>query len=255
MKKSFMSYFKYVLLLGGMLLLIGPSLLKHINKNKDEQNIQNFINNPVSLDFEDLFNMNDYVQEQYVDDTFKEHDPFETEHETQEETNSESQVSAEQKRVDRLMKLLASTDEVNAAVIIPKIDIKVPVFYGTKGKVLEVGAGFIEGTKLPTGQLGENSFLAAHRGTYWSKTFHDLGKLDVGDSFYILIGDIVMSYQVIETEIVKPWQFDAYKTNPEKALLTLYTCDPIPTFENRLLVVGELQDISKLKDLNLSYLW
>ena len=74
--------------------------------------------------------------------------------------------------------------------------------------------------------------------------FVDVGKLE-SDRFSLL-GDILFVYEVNEIKIIRPWEFDAFSNHPEKSLLTLFTCDPIPTFENRLLITGELISIEKI---------
>jgi len=263
--RKFLSVFKWVLLAVAILLLLGPTVLKRINQIRDEKKIENLVLNPFSIEIEALQAANTVIEEsqQAADDPFDEQgkakeqtsaetNPAETRllttnpSETNPSITNPAEQPAENRQAMDLIAALRNIDHVNAAIIIPKIEVKAPVYYGTGHDVLSIGTGFIEGTVLPFGKKGEHAFIAGHRGTYYVKTFVDLGKLELLDRFSLLLGDILFVYEINEIKIIRPWEFDPYTNDPEKSLLTLFTCDPIPSFENRLLVTGELIAIVKI---------
>ncbi len=244
--RKFLSVFKWVILAVAVLLLIGPTVLKSINQARDEKKILTLVQNPMSIEIEDLQAANIAIEGSHslAEDPFDEHGKAKKQNLTEQDPFS---GSAEQNdKALKLIEVLRDIDHVNAAIIIPKIDVKAPVYYGTSHDILSIGTGFIEGTALPFGRKGEHAFIAGHRGTYYVKTFVDVGKLELYDRFSLLLGDILFVYEVNEIKIIRPWEFDAFSNHPEKSLLTLFTCDPIPTFENRLLITGELISIEKI---------
>ena len=241
--RKFLSVFKWFILIAALLLLLGPPILKHLNQNKDERKINALVENPVAIELEDLQALNDHFINTQAEDPFDEKGNLKVK--TIEPTPSTKEPQSEN-GTKALEEALRNLDYVNAAVILPKIGMKIPVYYGTGYDVLAIGAGFIEGTSLPTGKKGEHAFIAAHRGTYYVKTFHDLGKFEVKDRFSLLLGNILFIYEVNKVEIIQPWKFNPNEQQPDKSLLTLYTCDPIPSFENRLLVTGELISIQQI---------
>lgn len=251
--RKFLSVFKWFILAVAILLLLGPTVLKGINQIRDEKKVESLVQNPFSIEIEALQAANSVIEESHD----HAEDPFDEQGKVKQRYPAETSPSGEQ-AVDmdlealKLIAALRNIDHVNAAIIIPKIDVKAPVYYGSGHDVLSIGTGFIEGTALPFGKKGEHAFIAGHRGTYYVKTFVDVGKLELKDRFSLLLGDILFVYEINEIKIIRPWEFNPFTSDPEKSLLTLFTCDPIPTFENRLLITGEIISIEKIStDSNL----
>lgn len=243
--RKFLSIFKWVLLGVAVLLLLGPTVLKSINQIRDKKKIEDLVHNPLSIELEDLQAINTVIEE---NQSFAE-DPFDEHGKVKEQLSAETSPEKRQTADTAALKLMADLrdiDHVNAAIIIPKIDVNAPVYYGSGHDILSIGTGFIEGTALPFGKKGEHAFIAGHRGTYYVKTFVDVGKLVLQDRFSLLLGDILFVYEINEIKIIRPWEFDPFTSDPGKSLLTLFTCDPIPSFENRLLITGELISIEKI---------
>lgn len=244
--RKFLSVFKWFILAFAILLLLGPTVLKRINQTRDEKKILSLVKNPISVEIEELQAANTIIEESQnaAEDPFDEHGKAKKRSLT--EAGTFEETAAHDAKALKLIEALRNLDHVNAAIIIPRIDVKAPVYYGTSHDILSIGTGFIEGTALPFGKKGEHAFIAGHRGTYYVKTFVDLGELELQDRFSLLLGDILFVYEINEIQIIHPWEFDAFTNDPEKSLLTLFTCDPIPTFENRLLITGELISIDKI---------
>ena len=68
---------------------------------------------------------------------------------------------------------------------IPKINCSLPIYHGTDEAVLQIAVGHIEGTSLPTGDIGTHTVLSGHRGLPSAKLFTDLDQMEESDLFVI----------------------------------------------------------------------
>jgi len=140
----------------------------------------------------------------------------------------------------------------NPKLIIPKINVDVPVIYDvgndfdsqmaamTKG----VAHFAIPGANSRPGQIG-NTVISGHSsndlleiGDY-KFIFAQLEKLVVGDTIYINYESKRYTYIITRTEVVKPTEVSKLVYAPTKPVLTLITCTPLGTALNRLLVTAE----------------
>ncbi len=136
-------------------------------------------------------------------------------------------------------------------VIIPKINVEIPVNYNVHTTNENVIENDLEGgvihyptTSLP-GETGNaaffghssNNILNPGKYKFAFVLLHDLVK---GDVFYLTYADKIYAYKVFLTKIVSP--NDVSVLNPlagHVATATLITCDPPGTSLNRLVVVGD----------------
>ena len=123
-------------------------------------------------------------------------------------------------------------------ITIPKIGIELPLYHGVSAEVLNVACGHIEGTSLPIGGENTHSVLSAHRGLPHAKMFTDLDKLELGDTFQIVILDRTFTYQVDQIKVVRPSEVDDIRIVQGEDLCTLITCTPYGVNSHRLLVRG-----------------
>ena len=132
---------------------------------------------------------------------------------------------------------------------VPKIDCTLPIYHGTDEAVLQIAIGHIEGTSLPTGEVGCHTVLSGHRGLPSAKLFTDLDKMELGDLFVIRVLNEIMTYEVDQILIVLPEELDALALDPEHDYCTLVTCTPYGVNTHRLLVRGhrtENQELEKI---------
>ena len=134
-------------------------------------------------------------------------------------------------------------DGVMGYLSIPKINVKISIYHGTSDKVLQTGAGHLNGTKLPIGGESTHSVLAAHRGLPSARLFTDIDQLEKGDMFYIHILDKTLAYQVDQIlDMVDKDDMDtlekALQIEEGKDYVTLFTCTPYGVNSHRLLVRG-----------------
>lgn len=135
-------------------------------------------------------------------------------------------------------------------IIIPKINVEIPVVYGMTStveadvqKALENGVLHYADTALP-GELG-NSVIVGHssnnilnRGKY-KFAFVLLNRLQIKDIFYLEKDGKRYTYEVYKRTIVKPSEVSVLGPQDEPATASLITCDPPGTSTNRLVVVGK----------------
>ncbi len=93
---------------------------------------------------------------------------------------------------------------------------------------------------------GSNTFVVGHAlGFLWTRTpyiFYELNELKPGDE--IIAKDQAANeyrFKVYDRVTVKPEDYWVTHPLPGKTTISLQTCTPIPTFENRLIVRGELK--------------
>lgn len=146
----------------------------------------------------------------------------------------------------------------NAAVgadprlIIPKINVDVPVIYDigndytSQMDAMAKGVAHfaIPGANSHPGEVG-NTVLSGHssndlfdKGDY-KFIFAQLDKLVVGDTIYANYQGKRYTYVISKTEVVKPTEVNKLVYTPSKPVLTLITCTPLGTSQNRLLVTAE----------------
>lgn len=123
-------------------------------------------------------------------------------------------------------------------VEIPKIDIKLPIFHGTKEDVLEQAAGHLEGSSLPVGGENTHAVISAHRGLPSAALFTDLDRLKEGDHFLLYILDDILCYEVDKISVVEPKETEELSVIDGEDLVTLLTCTPYGVNSHRLLVRG-----------------
>ena len=123
---------------------------------------------------------------------------------------------------------------------IPKINVKLPIYYGTNEEKLQVAVGLMENTSFPTGSASTHTVLVGHSGLPSAKLFTNLDKLKIGDTFYIHVLSEKYTFKVNQIKVVKPSEMEYLKITEGKTYATLVTCTPYGINSHRLLVRGEL---------------
>ena len=123
-------------------------------------------------------------------------------------------------------------------VKIDRIGVELPVYHGTSPEVLTYGVGHLEGSSLPVGGENTHSVMSAHRGLPSAKLFTDLDRVEIGDTFHIIVLDQVLTYQVDQIKIIAPTEIEDLQIVAGKDYCTLFTCTPYGINTHRLLVRG-----------------
>jgi sortase A len=121
-------------------------------------------------------------------------------------------------------------------LVIPAINIDVPVVEGVDWEQLKKGAGHLIGSANP-GERG-NCFISGHNDVY-GEIFRYLEDLKVGDEILVYAGKQAHRYTVRATRIVEPDDISVMAPT-STPVLTLLTCYPYMIDSHRLVVIAEL---------------
>jgi sortase A len=136
-------------------------------------------------------------------------------------------------------------------VIIPKINVEIPVDYNVDTTNENVIENDLEGgvihfpTTVDPGQLGNAAFFGHSSNNIFNPgqykfAFVLLHTIVDGDTFYLTYNHTVYVYKVISHFIVSPSDVAVLGAVPDQqATATLITCDPPGTSINRLIVIGQ----------------
>ena len=147
----------------------------------------------------------------------------------------ESIVAASENYVNQLN--LGGTG-IMGYVVIPKIDVDLPIYHGTGSDSLDRGTGHLLGSSLPVGGDSTHTIITGHSGMASQKMFTDLEQLQEGDIFYLRVLDEVLAYEVKAVYTVLPHDTSFLGIVPGEDLCTLVTCTPTGVNTHRLLVRG-----------------
>lgn len=145
-------------------------------------------------------------------------------------------------------------------LIIPKINVDVPVVYDTKNdqvsqlSAMEKGVAWfgVPGANSKPGQIG-NTVLSGHSSNdlfdpgEYKFIFARLDQLVPGDTFVVNYLGTRYTYTITKKEVVKPTDVQKLVYPTDKPVMTLITCVPLGTAQNRLLVTAEQVSPSPLE--------
>ena len=128
---------------------------------------------------------------------------------------------------------------IMGTIVIPAINIKLPIYHGTSEKILEKGIGHLEGSSLPLGGENTHTVLTGHTGLSNAKLFTDLSEMKEGEFFFLNILGEQLVYQINQIRIVLPTDLEELYIKKGKDYCTLVTCTPYGVNTHRILVRGE----------------
>lgn len=153
----------------------------------------------------------------------------------------------EKKDTDETYEALAAIgrDGQLGNINIPCIGCALPVYHGSDESMLDEGALHMYRTSLPSDDDDIHVVISAHTAFPGKEFFNRLTDLEIGDTFNIdFLGD-VYEYEVIDINVVLPYDSDLLQVESGKNLCTLVTCTPYSVNTHRLLVRGELKNIKR----------
>jgi len=134
---------------------------------------------------------------------------------------------------------LASAPEENT-LIIPSIQVDEVVIESDAPEAVDWGVWRRPQTSTP--DKGGNTVLVAHRFAYSAgATFYHLDKMEVGEKFAVFWNDEEYIYEVFDIGVVPATAIEI-EDNTAEPMMTLYTCTPIWTSVDRLVVKANLID-------------
>ncbi|WP_341301557.1 class A sortase [Lysinibacillus sp. FSL H8-0500] len=144
------------------------------------------------------------------------------------EKNNEAQADFEFDDVQSLSiaevlqaQVKASNMPVIGSIIVPNVEMQLPILKGVGNAVLAAGAG----TMKPDQQLGQGNYaLAGHYFENKDILFSPLYKAQVGDRIYVTDMTDVYEYQLATKKIIAATDIYILNDIPDQTLLTLITC-------------------------------
>jgi len=140
---------------------------------------------------------------------------------------------------EKYCKILDFTETgVIGSLEIDAINVKLPIYLEADAKILQKGAGYLDGSSLPVGGPNTHSVICAHRGLPTSTLLADADRLVIGDTFTMKILNETLTYKIDNIVVVEPDDYKYLQIEPGMDYCTLITCTPIGTTINRLLIRG-----------------
>lgn len=124
------------------------------------------------------------------------------------------------------------------SINIPKIQLNISLYDRLNGRILENGAGVLQGTSFPLGGNSTHSVISAHSGLPNRRLFTELDRLENGDTFILTVLGEKLAYQVKNIQVVLPDDTSVLTISEGEDLVTLLTCTPYMINTHRLLVTG-----------------
>jgi len=122
-------------------------------------------------------------------------------------------------------------------LFVPSMELNEAIYEGGRW-LLSKGVWKVSHTSTP--DKGGNTVLVGHRFTYKDPTgvFYHLDKVSVGDPITVHWHGEVYEYSVTETKVVPADEISVEKNTTEPQL-TIYTCTPLWSVKNRLVVIAK----------------
>jgi LPXTG-site transpeptidase (sortase) family protein len=153
--------------------------------------------------------------------------------------------STERAHLNAIIHQAAPVSKTNS-LIIPSIMLNAPTLEGPESNwsnLLKQGIWRWPSSSTP--DKGGNTVLLAHRFSYTGPhgAFYYLDKLKIGDEIGVIWNGKTYTYSVISSTEVSPTD-TAIENNTSDARLTLFTCTPLWSPKDRLVVVATLEKSS-----------
>ena len=219
-KKNGMTICLVLVFLAGLSLLLYPSIANYWNSFHATRAIVNYAEQTASLskgEYEQMWSSAVAYNQQWQGGQHK---------------------LSDQQLADYNRQLNIGDSGVMGYIEIPSIHVNLPIYHGTDEAVLQVAAGHVEWSSLPTGGSGTHCVLSGHRGLPSAKLFTNLDELHEGDTFTLHILNEILTYEVDQIHIVLPEETKDLTIQEGQDYCTLVTCTPYGINTHRLLVRG-----------------
>lgn len=132
-------------------------------------------------------------------------------------------------------------------IVIPSALIDEPIYTGSNIWVIENGGSWLKNLNVTSPKEQGNTVIVGHRFTYRDPegAFYNLDKVSVGDLLAVYWGGEELLYTVTETKVVPATALEI-ESNTSDRQLTLYTCTPLVTAQNRLVIIAKPTEENKL---------
>lgn len=135
----------------------------------------------------------------------------------------------------------AKIDRSYDHVMVPRMRLDEKIWVGDNEKLVNMGVWQVPHTSTP--DKGSNTVLVGHRFSYKDPAvFYHLDKVQPGDLIVVVWDGQIYTYRARDQKIVKPT--DVYVEDAtDEDILTLYTCHPLWSTRERLVVTAVLEGV------------
>lgn len=126
-----------------------------------------------------------------------------------------------------------------AEILIPKIDVDLPVYFGDTLDILKKGVGHSSGSYFP----GEGGSIV-YMGHNSKKMFRRFSELEVGDEITVKTNYGEYKYKIYDMQLIQETEQDKLPIQSQKEILMVYTCYPFNNIgytTKRYVVYAELE--------------
>ncbi|MFI3209406.1 MAG: class C sortase, partial [Eubacteriales bacterium] len=228
MKKRISTVLLVLIFILGLFIMLYPTISNYYNQKMNSYIVTNYVES-VSMIDEDAYAL-------YLEEALSYNESL---HSIEQEFIAGE--AEDQSYIDTLDVL----DGIMGYLVIDKIDVNLPIYHGTDESVLQVGVGHLEGSSLPTGEVGNHTVLTGHTGLPSAELLTNLTEMEIGDTFEINVLDEVYTYEVFNIVTIEPSEIDDLERVEDKDIVTLVTCTPYGINSHRLLVQGERIEVEE----------
>ena len=130
-------------------------------------------------------------------------------------------------------------DGIIGFIKVERLGVELPIYLGANEENMSLGAVHLTETSYPVAGENTNSVIAAHRGFSRTAMFRNIQRLEPGDQVVIENFREVLTYQVVDTEVIMPSEVDKLLIQPGRDMVTLLTCHPYRSNKQRYVVYCE----------------
>jgi len=224
--------------IAGLLLIIVPLAITHINARRNEDIIEQFLREARGASEKEIVVPVLDCSPEPDDTGLSDPSASPVPSPPNEGDNTEDGTATESPAPTPAKKPLMSAEEIKkrmtAVLVIDKINLKMIVMDGVDEETLRVAAGRMPGT----GNFDEigNVVLAGHRSYTFGKYFNRLDELEPGDKIVVQTKTKTLEYEVYKKHIIEPDDLSILEQSDTEKILTLFTCHPVMIATHRLVI-------------------
>lgn len=149
-------------------------------------------------------------------------------------------VSANSAQLDN-KKTRDTIDRSRDHIVISRMALDQKIWIGDNTALVDKGVWHIPRSSTP--DKGSNTVLVGHRFTYnGPAVFYHLDKMKIYDPIVLSWGGKIYYYKVQQKKVVKPTEL-SIESPTDDPTLTLYTCTPLWSTKERLVIIAHLESI------------
>ncbi|AOM81736.1 class A sortase [Salisediminibacterium beveridgei] len=137
-------------------------------------------------------------------------------------------------------------DAVVGSIVIPSVDVALPILYGATHDNMMVGAG----TMKPGQAMGEGNYaLSSHAVQNPGLLFTPIRHIEAGELMYVTDKEQVYVYEASYREVIEPTRIEVIHDQADRRMLTLISCHASDG-SDRIVVQGDLVDVVSLENMD-----